>query len=45
MKFRHELSYDAPPDKVYAMLASPATQAHLDHGLSARNPLIRHEEH
>ena len=24
MKFRHELSYDAPPDKVYAMLASPA---------------------
>jgi hypothetical protein len=24
MKFRHELSYDAPPDKVYAMLAAPA---------------------
>ena len=24
MKFRHELSYDAPPQKVYAMLASPA---------------------
>ena len=24
MKFRHELSYDAPPDKVYAMLASSA---------------------
>ena len=24
MKFRHELSYDAPPDEVYAMLASPA---------------------
>ena len=24
MKFRHELSYDAPPDQVYAMLAAPA---------------------
>ena len=24
MKFRHELSYDAPPDEVYAMLAAPA---------------------
>jgi len=24
VKFRHELSYDAPPDEVYAMLASPA---------------------
>jgi hypothetical protein len=24
MKFRHELSYDAPPDEVYAMLASAA---------------------
>ena len=24
MKFRHELSYDAPPEKVYAMLASAA---------------------
>jgi hypothetical protein len=24
MRFRHELSYDAPPDKVYAMLASAA---------------------
>ena len=23
MKFRHELSYDAPPDQVYAMLADP----------------------
>ena len=23
MKFRHELSYDAPPDRVYAMLADP----------------------
>jgi uncharacterized protein YndB with AHSA1/START domain len=24
MRFRHELSYDAPPEKVYAMLASAA---------------------
>ncbi|MEJ7796173.1 MAG: hypothetical protein WKF50_11520 [Nocardioides sp.] len=24
MHFRHELSYDAPPDAVYAMLADPA---------------------
>src|SRR3954454_22396512 len=24
MKFRHELSYDAPPEKVYAMLSSAA---------------------
>ena len=24
MKFRHELSYDAPPDQVFAMLADPA---------------------
>lgn len=24
MKFRHELSYDAPPDEVFAMLADPA---------------------
>jgi hypothetical protein len=24
MRFRHELSYDAPPDAVYAMLAAPA---------------------
>ncbi len=24
MKFRHELSYDVPPDEVYAMLASAA---------------------
>jgi carbon monoxide dehydrogenase subunit G len=23
MKFRHELSYDAPPDEVFAMLADP----------------------
>ena len=23
MKFRHELSYDAPPDRVFAMLADP----------------------
>ncbi len=23
MKFRHELSYDAPPDQVFAMLADP----------------------
>ena len=23
MKFSHELSYDAPPDQVYAMLAEP----------------------
>ncbi len=23
MKFRHELSYDAPPEQVYAMLADP----------------------
>ncbi len=24
MKFRHELTYDAPPDEVFAMLADPA---------------------
>src|SRR5688572_27706601 len=24
MKFRHELPYDAPPDRVFAMLADPA---------------------
>jgi uncharacterized protein YndB with AHSA1/START domain len=24
MKFRHELSYDAPPERVFAMLADPA---------------------
>lgn len=24
MRFRHELAYDAPPDKVFAMLADPA---------------------
>jgi uncharacterized protein YndB with AHSA1/START domain len=24
MEFRHELSYDAPPERVYAMLADPA---------------------
>lgn len=24
MKFRHELSYDAPPDRVFEMLADPA---------------------
>ncbi len=24
MKFRHELSYDAPPDEVFAMLSDPA---------------------
>ena len=23
MRFRHELSYDAPPDRVFAMLADP----------------------
>lgn len=27
MKFRHELSYDAPPDEVFAMLVDPAFRA------------------
>lgn len=27
VKFRHELSYDAPPDEVFAMLADPAFRA------------------
>ena len=29
MRFRHELSYDAPPEKVYAMLASAAFRRHV----------------
>jgi uncharacterized protein YndB with AHSA1/START domain len=29
MKFRHELSYDAPPEKVYAMLGSAAFRRHV----------------
>lgn len=27
VKFRHELTYDAPPDEVFAMLADPAFRA------------------
>ena len=27
VKFRHELTYDAPPDEVFAMLAAPAFRA------------------
>ena len=40
MKFRHELSYDAPPDQVFAMLADPASAAGLrrDGGDLRRRP-------
>lgn len=29
VKFRHELTYDAPPDEVFAMLADPAFRAEV----------------